>query len=189
MHTSALMIGQHWFMECLGAIRQQVITWTNIDSGLCHHMVSLGHHLELRLKYCWQPSSIPCWCPSSLHHQAISSNGIDCVMCIFLSSLSFNHLQCASVAEIYFMFPGINSAQGLLAVSNLMKVHVKREVGGRIGGLTHDGGDHVTEGAAVRVGQCRAEQLIKFLFLHVRWWEQRWLQQLLSCQVATWVMV
>ena len=38
-------------------------------------------------------------------------------------------------------------------MSNLMQVHIKCEVGGRVGGLTHDGGNHVTEGAAVGVGQ------------------------------------
>ena len=26
-----------------GAIRQQTITWANVDLGLCHHMVSLDH--------------------------------------------------------------------------------------------------------------------------------------------------
>ena len=24
--------------------RQQAITWTNVDSDLCHHMASLGHN-------------------------------------------------------------------------------------------------------------------------------------------------
>ena len=27
-----------------GAIRQQAITWANVDPDLCHHMVSLGHN-------------------------------------------------------------------------------------------------------------------------------------------------
>ena len=27
-----------------GAVRQQVITWANVDSDLCHHMVALGHN-------------------------------------------------------------------------------------------------------------------------------------------------
>ena len=26
----------------LGAIRQQAITWANVDPDFCHHMVSLG---------------------------------------------------------------------------------------------------------------------------------------------------
>ena len=27
-----------------GAVRQQAITWTNADSDLCGHVVSLGHN-------------------------------------------------------------------------------------------------------------------------------------------------
>ena len=42
------MISQHWFRWWLGAIRQQAITWTNVDTDPCRHMVSLGHN-ELRL--------------------------------------------------------------------------------------------------------------------------------------------
>ena len=33
----------------LGSVRQQAITWANIDSYLCHQMISLGHN-ELRHK-------------------------------------------------------------------------------------------------------------------------------------------
>ena len=29
----------------LGAVRQQAITWANVDQDLCHHMVSLGHNM------------------------------------------------------------------------------------------------------------------------------------------------
>ena len=29
----------------MGAIRQQEITWANVDSDLCHHMPSLGHNV------------------------------------------------------------------------------------------------------------------------------------------------
>ena len=39
-----LIISQHWFRWWLGAIRQQAITWADIDPELCHHMVSLGHN-------------------------------------------------------------------------------------------------------------------------------------------------
>ena len=28
----------------LGAVRQQAITWTNVDPNLCRHMASLGHN-------------------------------------------------------------------------------------------------------------------------------------------------
>ena len=36
------MITQHWCRLWLGAIRQQAITWANVDPDLCHHMASLG---------------------------------------------------------------------------------------------------------------------------------------------------
>ena len=38
------MISQHWFRWWLGAVRQQAITWTNVDPDLCRHMVSLGQN-------------------------------------------------------------------------------------------------------------------------------------------------
>ena len=38
------MKNQHWFKEWLGAARQQVITWANVDQELCHHMSSLDHN-------------------------------------------------------------------------------------------------------------------------------------------------
>ena len=31
-------------MKWLGAIRQQAITWANVDPDLCRHMASLGHN-------------------------------------------------------------------------------------------------------------------------------------------------
>ena len=40
-HWTLVVISKHWFRSWLGAIRQQAITWTNIDPDLCHHMVSL----------------------------------------------------------------------------------------------------------------------------------------------------
>ena len=39
-----IMESQHWFREWLGAVRQQAITWVNVDPDLCRHMVSLGHN-------------------------------------------------------------------------------------------------------------------------------------------------
>ena len=35
---------QHWFRKWLGAVKQQAITWDNVDPDLCRHMVSLGHN-------------------------------------------------------------------------------------------------------------------------------------------------
>ena len=43
-HNNLLIISQHWFREWLGAVRQQAITWANVDLDLCRHMASLGHN-------------------------------------------------------------------------------------------------------------------------------------------------
>ena len=43
----ALMISQHWFRSWLGAVRQQAITWANVDSDQRHHMVSPPGHSGL----------------------------------------------------------------------------------------------------------------------------------------------
>ena len=43
-HCSLLMIRQHWIRWWLGAVRQQAITWANVDPDLCRHVVSLGHN-------------------------------------------------------------------------------------------------------------------------------------------------
>ena len=42
-HWTLLMISQHF-------IRQEAITWANVDPDLCHHMTSLGLN-ELRREY------------------------------------------------------------------------------------------------------------------------------------------
>ena len=39
------MINQHWFREWLGAVRQQAITWNNIDPNLFYYMASPGHNV------------------------------------------------------------------------------------------------------------------------------------------------
>ena len=49
-HWTSLMISQHWFRLWLGAVRQQAITWANVDPDQCHHMASLGHRF---FKYKW----------------------------------------------------------------------------------------------------------------------------------------
>ena len=38
------MISQYLPRSWLGAIRQQAITWANIDPNLCRHVMSLGHN-------------------------------------------------------------------------------------------------------------------------------------------------
>ena len=33
---------QHWFRLWFGAVRQQAITWANVDPDICRQMASLG---------------------------------------------------------------------------------------------------------------------------------------------------
>ena len=44
------MVSQHWCRLWLGAVRQQAITWANVDPDLCHHMASLSHN-EIKLQH------------------------------------------------------------------------------------------------------------------------------------------
>ena len=48
-YRNLLMISQHWFRYWLGAVRQQAITWANVDPDLCRRMASLGHNKHVRL--------------------------------------------------------------------------------------------------------------------------------------------
>ena len=41
-HRTLLMISQHWFRLWHVAVRQQAITWANVDPDQCRHMASLG---------------------------------------------------------------------------------------------------------------------------------------------------
>ena len=47
----SLMMSQHWFRLWFGAVRQQTITWANVDTDLCRHMASLGPN-ELKFWLC-----------------------------------------------------------------------------------------------------------------------------------------
>ena len=71
-HCTSLMRSQQWFRWWLGAIRQQAMTWANVDHVLCHHKASLGHNefLELTCSNGWW-SWIQCelqWRPLHLMH-------------------------------------------------------------------------------------------------------------------------
>ena len=57
-HWTLVMISQHWFRYWLGAVRQQAITWTNVDQDPCHHMASLGHN-ELKRQLHTLSSLVP----------------------------------------------------------------------------------------------------------------------------------
>ena len=54
--------GLHWWSVNIGAVRQQAITWANVDSDLCCHMVSLGHN-ELNCNHhtCKAASTVISW--------------------------------------------------------------------------------------------------------------------------------
>ena len=41
-----IISSRHWFRWWLGAVRQKVITWADVDSDLCYHMASLGHWVD-----------------------------------------------------------------------------------------------------------------------------------------------
>ena len=50
-HWTSLMISQHWFRWWLGAVRQQAITWANVDLVPCRHMASPGHNELIYVLY------------------------------------------------------------------------------------------------------------------------------------------
>ena len=53
-HKTSLMICQCWFRQWLGAIRQQVTTWANVDIDLCRHMASQGHNKSNYCEYSYR---------------------------------------------------------------------------------------------------------------------------------------
>ena len=60
-HRISLMISQCWFRYWLDGVRQQVITWANVDPTPCCHMASLGH-VELKSFMFWVRSrTVPIW--------------------------------------------------------------------------------------------------------------------------------
>ena len=50
-HRTMLMITQHWFRSWLGAIRQQAITWGNIDPVFWCHMASSLDPRDFKLNF------------------------------------------------------------------------------------------------------------------------------------------
>ena len=45
-----LMCSQHWIRQGIGAVRQQAITWANVDPDLWHHMSSLAVKVKAHLQ-------------------------------------------------------------------------------------------------------------------------------------------
>ena len=39
------------FMQCLGAVRQQAITWSNVDPDRCRHVAHLGQNELISLPF------------------------------------------------------------------------------------------------------------------------------------------
>ena len=56
--TLLMMMSKHWFRQWLGVVRQQAITWANVDPELCRHMVPLGHNeIKVGRFYDWPSAS------------------------------------------------------------------------------------------------------------------------------------
>ena len=43
-YNTSLVISQQWFRQWLGAVKQQAITWANVDPDLLRPMASLCHN-------------------------------------------------------------------------------------------------------------------------------------------------
>ena len=74
-HRTLQIISQHWFRWCLGAVRQQAITWTSVDQDLQCHMVTLGpNELKkgLKKKPIYSCSDFPPPCIWQKHQQLIN---------------------------------------------------------------------------------------------------------------------
>ena len=79
MPQTSLMISQHWFRSWLCAIRQQAITWANVDSVPCHLMASLGQS-EL-INVCFVPRRhSPFAMPMGLEYKHYLINNIRCII-------------------------------------------------------------------------------------------------------------
>ena len=45
------MTSQHWFRYWVGAVRQQIIAWANVDPDLWRHMALLDNNVLIQLRY------------------------------------------------------------------------------------------------------------------------------------------
>ena len=43
-HKTSMITILHWYRKLLGDVRQQGITWANVDQDLCHHRAPQGHN-------------------------------------------------------------------------------------------------------------------------------------------------
>ena len=97
-HKTSLMISRHWFRWWLGAVRQQAITWTNVDQVLLRQM---SHWVKWSMLHEWNiillHMSILCVivCVYSLwgsRHEILPPPG-----CQFLTSLAIHVWSVSSV--------------------------------------------------------------------------------------------
>ena len=58
-HTISLLESQHWFGKWFGVIRQQAITWTNVDQVIWRNMASRGRYDYEQVS--WTSFKIPQW--------------------------------------------------------------------------------------------------------------------------------
>ena len=82
-HGTLLMNSLHWIRKRFGALRQQTITWTNVDPDVCCHTASSCHN-ELNTEWfisstfkldAMQSYQIKIWCQYVMH-TALKQSGI-----------------------------------------------------------------------------------------------------------------
>ena len=117
-HGTLLMVSQHWFRLWLGAVRQQAITWTNVDPDLCHHMVHvlLGHNDLSCIKVINTNILLPfnsLWSRDTLWYNGSRSTLVQVMACfISLPEQMLTYSQRSSMALIlltYFDYRPVNS--------------------------------------------------------------------------------
>ena len=108
-----LMRSQHWFRWWLGAVRQQAITWANVDSDLCRHMASLGHS-----EFWYEQFEVnlgPFLTNISGHVRTASANERRCYICnVFWHLICHN---CFLISMRFFFYQIVNSYH---TVTNLL---------------------------------------------------------------------
>ena len=67
-YNTSLVISQQWFRQWLGAVKQQAITWANVDPDLWRHMASLCHNgltyiLQITYYMWYEFVPVMAWCP------------------------------------------------------------------------------------------------------------------------------
>ena len=128
---NSLVMSQHWFKLWLGAIRQQAITWANVDPDVCRHLASLGHN-ELTLprsttwwsyKICavrhlcnktsdwWFTHTEKQWCRRDPTDLFIMADDLSCIVWPYFPCLFCWHFPTANLLQLfhfeYIWIPGL----------------------------------------------------------------------------------